>query len=205
MLAHRRSARYIYPMTPQQASLIIAETFALYERFGSADYIGEPVSQMEHMSQAAELAIREGKDDEVVLAAFFHDIGHICVAQGDGNSMAGFGVRSHERIGADFLRSKGFPERVAKLVEGHVQAKRYLTFRFPDYYNELSEASKNTLVFQGGIMTEAEAALFENDPDFQNIIELRRWDELAKETNVTVIDLALLKDKAFAVLTKSNL
>ena len=90
-------------------------------------------------------------------------------------------------------------------MEGHVQAKRYLTFKFPDYYNELSEASKNTLVFQGGIMTEAEAARFENDPDFQNIIELRRWDELAKETNVPVIDLALLKDKAFAVLTKSNL
>lgn len=205
MFAHRWSTRYIYPMTPQQASLIVAETFSLYERFGSADYIGEPVSQMEHMSQAAELAIREGKDDEIVLAAFFHDIGHICVAQNDGNSMGGFGVKSHERIGADFLRSKGFPERIAKLVEGHVQAKRYLTFKFPDYYNELSEASKNTLVFQGGIMTEAEAARFENDPDFQNIIELRRWDELAKETNVPVIDLALLKDKAFAVLTKSNL
>lgn len=188
-------------MTVQEASLVVAEIFALYERFGSADYIGEPVSQMEHMSQSAELAIRENKDDEVILAAFFHDIGHICVAQDAGNSMAGFGVKSHEKIGADFLRSKGFPERIAKLVEGHVQAKRYLTFKFPDYYNELSEASKKTLVFQGGVMTEAESTVFEKDPDFQSIIELRRWDELAKESDVPVIDLALLKDKALQVLT----
>ena len=31
---------------------VIAEVFALYERFGDSDYIGEPVSQIEHMSQA---------------------------------------------------------------------------------------------------------------------------------------------------------
>jgi predicted HD phosphohydrolase len=57
---------------------VIAEVFGLYERFGDSDYIGEPVSQVEHMSQAAQRAMAEGFDDEVVLAAFFHDIGHIC-------------------------------------------------------------------------------------------------------------------------------
>lgn len=57
---------------------VIAEVFGLYERFGDNDYIGEPVSQIEHMSQAAELAMAEGFDDEVVLAEFFHDIGHLC-------------------------------------------------------------------------------------------------------------------------------
>ena len=35
---------------------VIAEVFGLYERFGDSDYIGEPVSQIEHMSQAAQLA-----------------------------------------------------------------------------------------------------------------------------------------------------
>ena len=29
---------------------VIAEVFGLYERFGDSDYIGEPVSQIEHMS-----------------------------------------------------------------------------------------------------------------------------------------------------------
>jgi len=59
----------------------LQEVFSLYEKFGDADYIGEPVSQIEHMSQAAQLAMKEGLDDEVILAAFFHDIGHICVMQ----------------------------------------------------------------------------------------------------------------------------
>jgi len=102
---------------------IVDEVFTLYEKFGDADYIGEPVSQLEHMSQAAQLAMEEGFDDEVVLAAFFHDIGHICVMQDESNSMDGYGVKSHEKIGADYLRHKGFPARVAKLVENHVQAK----------------------------------------------------------------------------------
>ncbi|TFW38339.1 phosphohydrolase, partial [Pseudomonas fluorescens] len=68
---------------------VIAEVFGLYERFGDSDYIGEPVSQIEHMSQAAQCALAEGFDDEVVLAAFFHDIGHIC-SEGAEN-MGGFG------------------------------------------------------------------------------------------------------------------
>jgi predicted HD phosphohydrolase len=52
-----------------------------------AKIISETVSQLEHMSQSAQLAIEQGYDDEVVLAAFFHDIGHICVMQNASNSM----------------------------------------------------------------------------------------------------------------------
>ena len=142
------------------------EVFDLYEKHGGDDYIGEPVSQLEHMSQSAHLAIKQGCDDEVVLAAFFYDIGHICVKQNELNSMDGYGVKSHERVGADYLREKGFPERVAKLVESHVQAKRYLTFKYPEYYNSLSDASKKTLEFQGGKMNKEEAEAFESDRIF---------------------------------------
>lgn len=80
--------------TPTQ---IIDSIFALYQRHGNDDYIGEAITQLEHMSQAAQLAMAEGFDDEVVLAAFFHDIGHLC---GGDASMGGYGVVSHERIGA---------------------------------------------------------------------------------------------------------
>lgn len=118
-----------------KAEQIVQEVFDLYEKHGDEDYIWEPVSQLEHMSQSAQLAIQQGCDDEVVLAAFFHDIGHICVMQNAANSMGGYGVKSHEKIGADYLREKGFPNRIARLVESHVQAKRYLTFKHPDYYN----------------------------------------------------------------------
>jgi 2-amino-1-hydroxyethylphosphonate dioxygenase (glycine-forming) len=182
---------------------IIDEVFDLYELHGGEDYIGEPVSQLEHMSQSAQLALDQGYDDEVVLAAFFHDIGHICVMQNASNSMDGYGVKSHEKVGADYLRNKGFPERIAKLVESHVQAKRFLTYKYPEYYNSLSDASKKTLEFQGGRMEKEEADAFEADSLFETSIQMRKWDELAKETDVPIIDMNDLKDRARNVLTRS--
>lgn len=181
------------------AEQVVNEVFALYQRHGNEDYIGEPVSQLEHMSQAAQLALDEGYDDEVVLAAFFHDIGHICGnAEGD---MGGYGVVSHERVGAEYLRRCGFGERLARLVEYHVEAKRYLTLRQPGYYQRLSEASRRTLDYQGGVMSEAEADAFEQDPLCAVSLRMRQWDELAKEMAVPVLDLQLLKGKALGLLS----
>ncbi|MFJ4346097.1 phosphonate degradation HD-domain oxygenase [Pseudomonas sp. NPDC089401] len=180
--------------TPTQ---IIDSTFALYEQHGSDDYIGEAITQLEHMSQAAQLAMAEGYDDEVVLAAFFHDIGHLC---GGDASMGGYGVASHERIGAEYLRRCGFGERMARLVQYHVEAKRYLTLRQVGYYERLSEASRRTLGYQGGVMSEAEADAFEGDPLFAVSLRMRQWDEMAKEVGVPVVDLVVLKEKALALL-----
>jgi len=187
-----------------KSEAIVKEVFELYERYGNEDYIGEPVSQIEHMSQAATLAMKEGYDDEVILAAFFHDIGHICVSRNKENDMGGIGTKSHEKIGADFLRQKGFSERIAKLVENHVQAKRYLTYKQPDYLNHLSEASKKTLELQGGVMSESEAFAFEKDPLFDISIKMRNWDEQAKELNTPLIDMEKIKARALHALTFST-
>ena len=43
-------------------------------------------------------------------------------------------------------------------------AKRYLTFKEPGYYEGLSDGSKRTLGFQGGLMDAKESAVFEQDP-----------------------------------------
>jgi phosphonate degradation associated HDIG domain protein len=158
----------------------VSEIFELYQKYGDEDYIGEPVSQLEHMCQAAQLAEAEGCPEEVILAAFFHDIGHLCEHIMPVQQMDGFGVVDHEKLGADYLRSKGFAEDIASLVQNHVQAKRYLTYHFPSYYEQLSEASKRTLEFQGGVMTSEEAMRFEADKLFDLHIKLRRWDEKAK-------------------------
>ena len=118
--------------------------------------------------------------------------------------MNGYGTIRHEQIGADFLRKKGFPERVALLVEYHVEAKRYLTHKFPRYYDDLSEASKKTLEFQGGKMTAREAISFEKDPLFETSLQMRKWDEQAKKINVPIIDIAILKAKARRVLATAK-
>lgn len=164
---------------------------SLYGKYGNADYIGEPVSQIEHMCQSAQLAEIEGYSEEVILAAFFHDIGHLCEHFMPVAYMGGYGVVDHEKLGADFLRQKGFSERLCKLVQSHVEAKRYLTFKYPTYYEQLSEASRRTLEFQGGVMTQDEAAAFELDPDADLILALRKWDEAAKLENISLPNLEI--------------
>jgi len=189
------------PINPEQ---IVEQVFALYEKYGAADYIGEPVSQIEHMSQAATLAEKEGFEEEVILAAFFHDIGHLCADDGEAESMSGMGNVDHEKLGADYLRKLGFSERMAALVQCHVIAKRYLTYKHPEYYEQLSEASKTTLGYQGGPMTAEEAAAFETDPDHELYIRMRYWDDKAKETNVPVLNIPQLKQMALNNLAKGG-
>ncbi len=183
---------------------IVDEVFALYERFGDEDYIGEPVSQLQHMSQAAALAQAEGYDDEVVLAAFFHDIGHLCADAAEAGSMDGMGNIDHEKLGADYLLARGFSTRLAALVQGHVIAKRYLTYKYPEYYNKLSPASKITLEFQGGMMKPDEAVEFELDENAELIIRLRYWDDQAKETDMPVDNISYLKNIALDLLMKKS-
>ena len=172
-----------------QIESVLDQVFEPYLRHGADDYIGEPVSQIEHMSQCAELARLQGYDDEVILAAFFHDLGHICAKYNEADNMGGYGRLSHEKVGADFLRVRGFSEKIATLVERHVEAKRYLCATSSAYYDKLSAASKQTLKFQGGPMSAAEASAFESDPLHSLYIKLRAWDELAKRQNHPVPDL----------------
>jgi predicted HD phosphohydrolase len=148
------------------------------------------------MCQAALLAEAEGYDDEVVLASFFHDIGHLCEHVFHVSYMDGYGVVDHESLGSYYLRERGFSEKIARLVESHVQAKRYLTYRFPQYYDKLSEASRATLEKQGGVMNENEAKEFENDQLHLLFIKIREWDDKAKMQNMPLPELIKFKNMA---------
>jgi len=94
----------------------------------SMDYIGEPISQLEHALQCGKFAADSGADNEVILGALLHDIGHLLVGfeSNDGPSqqrMGNLGVVNHELVGARFLLRLGFSNKLAQLVCGHVQAK----------------------------------------------------------------------------------
>ena len=56
------------------SSLVLAK---LYDLLGDNDYVGEPVSLTQHALQSAFHARRVGLDDDVVLAALLHDVGHV--------------------------------------------------------------------------------------------------------------------------------
>jgi 2-amino-1-hydroxyethylphosphonate dioxygenase (glycine-forming) len=171
----------------------IDNIFGLYEKNGSDEYVGEPVSILEHSFQAAQMAENEGFEEDVILAAFLHDIGHFLPNK---NEMNGLGHISHEVAGANFLYKNGFSKRIALLVRNHVEAKRYLTFKYPDYYEKLSDASKKTLEFQGGKMSEQEADSFEKIPMFSLFLKMREWDDKAKELDINYPTVEKYKEMA---------
>ncbi|CAI7635975.1 unnamed protein product [Penicillium pancosmium] len=157
------------------------------EQYGQGDYIGESISQLEHCLQAAHQAQKSGAGDELVIAALLHDIGQIIplnstkeVRMNLRGSTENVGRVGHEAIGAAYLQSLGFSQKVCKLVNSHVAAKRYLTAVDRSYYDSLSSASKRSLAFQGGPFQGIEFQEFEQDPLREAMVSLRLWDDAAK-------------------------
>ena len=124
-------------MNEATAEEVTKEVFDLFREYGSRDYIGEPVSQQEHMTQCAMLAEKEGYPIEVILGVFLHDIGHLVGMKNDFPCMGEVGTQNHEIVGEKFLKDLGFPQTVTSFVRGHVEAKRYLVFKYPNYYDKV--------------------------------------------------------------------
>lgn len=157
----------------------IAELLGLLGAASERGYIGEPVSQLEHALQSADLATRAGEPPAAVLAALLHDVGHLCAGP-DAAEMEDLGIVDHEDVGARYLAALGFGPAVTDLVRGHVQAKRYLAASRSRYAARLSAASRRTLELQGGPMDDAERAAFEDEPGHRAALRLRGFDDAAK-------------------------
>jgi len=172
--------------------LAVKKIFQLYDKWGNENYIGENVTQLQHAQQAAMLAEKAGFGEDVIIGALLHDIGHLVGLENSLENMTHNGVTlgtvDHDKVGEEFLQNLGFPVEVTQFVRGHVQAKRYLVFKDPTYHNRLTEASKGTLIHQGGPMTENEAAAFEKLTNFKAILQMRNWDECAKDVNISVVE-----------------
>ncbi len=167
-----------------------SEIIELFKTHGEVVY-GEVMSVNSHSIQSGWLAKEKGYKRDIQLAAFLHDIGHIIPLLADevtGERMGEFGMEQHDQIGADYLERVGFPAVVATCAKNHVNAKRYLCYQEPGYFEQLSPASVETLRYQGGPMDADEAAAFEQAPYFKASITVRRLDELAKEEAYSVTE-----------------
>ena len=65
-------------------------------------------------------------------------------------------------------------------------AKRYLCATDPLYHDTLSDASKKSLVFQGGPMHGAELEEWASSPWCSEMCRLRKWDDGAKVVGLEV-------------------
>ncbi|KAH8898628.1 PhyH-domain-containing protein [Thozetella sp. PMI_491] len=201
------------PLTP---SAVAKYVLSVLEGAANTPYIGEPISQTEHSLQCGALAASASPpaDDSTQVAALLHDIGqfapeddlkHVLAefsgVQNMGSSVTdSVGRIGHEVLGARFLLALGFPQKVARLVESHVAAKRFLCATEPEYHARLSDASKQSLVYQGGPMAGEEKEAFAASPWCKDMCRLRKWDDEAKEEDLEVPGLMMWEEKIKAVL-----
>lgn len=180
----------------KRPEVIVDELFGFLGGDAGQEQYGEGVTQLEHALQCAYFASQVTSDPETIVAALLHDIGHVC--QPEAEQMGDVGVIDHEGIGAQYLAELGFPQKVSELVGAHVAAKRYLVATDSNY--ELSEASAETLRYQGGPMNEDEVAAFERDPLRKEKLRMRSWDEMGKETDLIVPELESYREMVLKVL-----
>ena len=78
-------------------------------------------------------------------------------------------------------------------IKYHVLAKRYLV-KEKKYYNSLSDASKISLKLQGGMLNKKQCKEFEKKDYFKNSIKLRKFDEVAKKSDIKMKSIIEYKD-----------
>ncbi|WP_422376017.1 (R)-1-hydroxy-2-trimethylaminoethylphosphonate oxygenase [Roseibium sp.] len=178
-------------MSQQNGNELTRETIVaflgdIFERCGDEEYLGEPVTMAQHMLQGATLAERNGLEEDIIVGALLHDIGHFTSEFGT-FSMNDTEDRHHEEAGADVL-SRFFPDVITDCVRYHVAAKRYLCATKPDYFKRLSDASIHSLNLQGGPMNDEEVREFEKNPNLKQIIQVRYLDEAGKQPDMETPD-----------------
>ena len=165
-------------MTGMTSAEKVATLLDYMERRGQSFY-DESVTQLEHACQCANQAQLYGGSTTQVASALLHDMGHFLLDEHNAENDFLDEDQNHEEIGADYLEPF-FPEVVTTPIRLHVPAKRYLCTTDASYYEGLSEASKRSFRLQGGVMSDEEQAAFERIPHYQDALQLRRWDDLAK-------------------------
>jgi phosphonate degradation associated HDIG domain protein len=153
--------------------LTLQDIHDLFMRRGAEQYSGEPVTQLEHALQCAALAEAEDADDELVTAAFLHDLGHLLQDLGETPTLRGVDD-VHQYAALPFLRG------LLGGIQQHVDAKRYLCATRPGYHDALSEDSRRSLKLQGGTFSDEQAQTFIARPGAADAVRLRIWDDLAK-------------------------
>lgn len=165
-------------------ALSLDDVARLFEAKGGRLYSGEPVTQLEHALQSAQLAERAGANEALITAAFLHDLGHLINDQGETPTLRGVDDK-HQYVALPFLR-RIFGDEVLQPIRLHVDAKRYLcvhgdgALSGAEYWAALSADSKRSLELQGGVFSAAEAEAFIAQPYALDAVRLRRWDDLAK-------------------------
>ncbi len=155
----------------------IARIEAVFSAGGRWVREGEPVTQLEHALQTAQLAEAAGAGAQMITAALLHDLGHLA-GVGETLPLHELDDAHQDRL---VLRLRHlFDDSVLQPIRLHVDAKRFLCATRPGYLQSLSPDARRRLDRQGGPFRREEVEAFVSLPYATRAIELRVWDDLAR-------------------------
>ncbi|WP_036465895.1 HD family phosphohydrolase [Mycolicibacterium iranicum] len=169
---------------PSRAEVVRAEAAAVLKSLRGV-WDEEAVDEWDHALQSAARALDDGADDELVLAAALHDIGHSPL-------LGRPGIADHSGLARDWIVPR-FGARVGWLAWAHVAAKRHLAAVDPEYAAALTATSVASLAEQGGPRIDPE---FANHPWCEDALRLRRYDDAAKDPAAVGAPLAVVLEIA---------
>ena len=193
--------RAVVPPAASRAEVLAAEIIELLQTQGCAPYDGGPVSHRAHAVQCAMLAMETLNDLPVIIGALLHDVGYLLH-----NEMACKTIPADKAaLGAAYLRRMGFSDRVCAMAAQHTIGKRYLLATTKEYEALLSPRNLKQLHAQGGSLTATEAAAFEQQPYFADVIRVCRWDVAAKKRNAVLLPLSFFRRLLWDHLSRTTL
>lgn len=162
-----------------------------YVEYGNGKYmIQEEITQISHILQAAHIAELVGAPEDVVVGLLLHDIGQVIDAKYIGEEV--YLHQHHDELGQAWLLDRGYPSFVADLVGYHTLVKVVLAQEEPDYYDNLSTASKISYKYQKEKFELPENKTFFNQllqhPRIADLKAARRCDEMAKIIGLEILD-----------------
>lgn len=158
----------------------------LFQNYGNKIHEDAPVSHLEHALQSAYIAEENGCPREVILASLLHDIGYLVVYSGENLNIKG--PFMYEKIASNYLKDIGIGDNIPEMVEGHIEAKRWLS-RDKNYFEKLSPVSKINLINQGGPLTRLESEKYLDHPLHSEFTHIRLFSDGAKTVGKKTNDL----------------
>ena len=186
---------------------MLRNIFGIYEKFGGVLHHSKPLTYLQHANQTALIAEKESDDSNIILGAFFHEIGDLLKLKKQlepGNTPE---TRLPTTSGSDFLRLYHLPYPICDLVEGYPNLERFTASINNTYYAKLSTEMKERINNNGGLMTQEEMIRFINNPLKERFYSLNNWSNLASSQPKTILndtDDTILLEKFYNMASKTK-
>ncbi|KAJ2031863.1 hypothetical protein GGI03_000747 [Coemansia sp. RSA 2337] len=186
----------------------IYKVLELLENSGKKEHISGKMTQLDHALHVANLAMREGADEETILAGLLIDISQHDKKQAvqlPTDQVSSFIPVDRYEADDFIVRKLGFSNKTCELVESNIKAKRYLSATDPEYNGYGEGAAIMFVTFRNNPLSPSDMRNFEMDPLFQQKVQLTKWDDAAaKVTGVKPPALDTYRDMVIRNLLMSK-